>query len=204
MQKVQKWSNYIERLVIFCCVGIWLIGCSVAMGMMEKEKHIQQEIADKVIRFHVIANSDSQEDQQQKLEVRDAVVAALEPVLEGAESKEESRRVILEHMGMIENTAAAVAQDAPVQISLMTGYFPEITYGEMTFPEGEYEALRIEIGEAKGHNWWCVLYPGLCFDEVSRPVVTEQGKEQLNMVLEEEAYEWMLHPEKIRIRFRWF
>ena len=83
MQKVQKWSNYIEGLVIFCCVGIWLIGCSVAMGMMEKEKHIQQEIADKVIRFHVIANSDSQEDQQQKLEVRDAVVAALEPVLEG-------------------------------------------------------------------------------------------------------------------------
>ena len=76
-----------------------------------------------------------------------------------------------------------------MKAKLTKSYFPQKTYGDVTFPAGEYEALHIEIGRAKGHNWWCVLYPNLCFVDATNAVVPKKSKEKLKSVLDEEEYE---------------
>lgn len=169
-----------------------------------KEQEIQQEIASEILRFHVLANSDTPEDQAEKLRVRDAVIRELEPVLAQSTSREDTRERVKKEMQEIQKTAEEIVRPRAVRVSLAADQFPEKTYGTCTFPEGEYEALRIEIGEAAGHNWWCVLYPGLCFQEASRPVVTEDGEKMLEGLLDEAAYDFILHPVKTKIRFRWF
>lgn len=125
--------------------------------------NIQRGIADGVVRFHVLANSDTAADQNLKLDVRDAVLASFGEKLEGCSSKGESMVLLAAYKEEICQTAAAeIARqgyDYPVSVSLVREDFPEKTYGNLVFPAGVYDAVRIEIGEAKGHNWWCVLYP---------------------------------------------
>lgn len=95
-----------------------------------------------------------------------------------------------------------------VQAAVENTYFPDKTYGDCTFPAGEYEALNVRIGEAQGHNWWCVLYPSLCFIDDTYGIVTEEKKEDLKSVLTEEEFEEILkNPQekpKVKIGFRWF
>ena len=184
------------------CVG--LIGAALISLLFAREQRMQREIAQEILRFHVLANSDSREDQEEKLEVRDAVVRKLQPLLEKSSSREETEKIVMQQMDMITETASTVVNPRKVRVSLTRDWFPEKTYGDCTFPSGEYRALRIEIGEAKGQNWWCVLYPGLCFTDTVHGVVTEEGKEKLEGLLEEETYDFILHPHKIKIRFRWF
>lgn len=131
------------------------------------------------IRFHVIANSDSDEDQALKLKVRDRLVKTIDDGLvreavaksDGSEGESglsigESRDYILENLDKIEAEAYQVIEeegfDYPVTAEMCVCWIPEKTYGSVTFPAGNYEALRIMIGEAEGQNWWCVLYPPLC------------------------------------------
>ena len=115
-----------------------------------------------VLRLHVIAASDSDEDQSVKLAVRDAIL----PLFESAESYDEARAFLLSHGGEIRKTAEAVLRengfDYGVQLSLGTETFPDRVYGDLLFPAGEYDALCVRLGPAEGHNWWCVLFPPLC------------------------------------------
>lgn len=195
-----KKEGYI--LAVSLCVGF--LGVILISMLFEREQRLQREIAGEILRFHVLANSDSEEDQEEKLKVRDAVVRKLQPLLEQSSSREETEKILLQQMDMIEETAGTVVNPKKVKVSLTKDWFPEKTYGDCTFPSGEYRALRIEIGEARGHNWWCVLYPGLCFTDTVHGVVTEEGKEKLEGLLEEEAYDFILHPHKIKVIFRWF
>lgn len=195
-----KKEGYI--LAVSLCVGFF--GVILISMFFEREQRLQREIAGEILRFHVLANSDSKEDQEEKLKVRDAVVRKLQPLLEKSSSREETEKILLQQMDMIEETAGTVVNPKKVKVSLTKDWFPEKTYGDCTFPSGEYRALRIEIGEARGHNWWCVLYPGLCFTDTVHGVVTEEGKEKLEGLLEEEAYDFILHPHKIKVIFRWF
>lgn len=195
-----KKEGYI--LAVSLCVGF--LGVILISMFFEREQRLQREIAGEILRFHVLANSDSKEDQEEKLKVRDAVVRKLQPLLEKSSSREETEKILLQQMDMIEETAGTVVNPKKVKVSLTKDWFPEKTYGDCTFPSGEYRALRIEIGEARGHNWWCVLYPGLCFTDTVYGVVTEEGKEKLEGLLEEEAYDFILHPHKIKVIFRWF
>jgi len=195
-----KKEGYI--LAVSLCVGF--LGVILISMLFEREQRLQREIAGEILRFHVLANSDSEEDQEEKLKVRDAVVRKLQPLLEKSSSREETEKILLQQMDMIEETAGTVVNSKKVKVSLTKDWFPEKTYGDCTFPSGEYRALRIEIGEARGHNWWCVLYPGLCFIDTVHGVVTEEGKEKLEGLLEEETYDFILHPHKIKVIFRWF
>lgn len=195
-----KKEGYI--LAVSLCVGF--LGVILISMLFEREQRLQREIAGEILRFHVLANSDSEEDQEEKLKVRDAVVRKLQPLLEKSSSREETEKILLQQMDMIEETAGTVVNPKKVKVSLTKDWFPEKTYGDCTFPSGEYRALRIEIGEARGHNWWCVLYPGLCFTDTVHGVVTEEGKEKLEGLLEEETYDFILHPHKIKVIFRWF
>ena len=124
-----------------------------------------------VLRLHVIAASDSEEDQSVKLAVRDAIL----PLFSEAESYADARAYLLAHGKEIQSTAEAVLNDRGfnygVQLSLGTETFPDRTYGDLLFPAGDYDALCVRLGPAAGHNWWCVLFPPLCIvSETGEPV----------------------------------
>lgn len=158
----------------------------------EKAAAQQQKIADELIRFHVRANSDSEADQQLKLKVRNTVVNYMEQILDGSQSVEESGERIEKNMeGILReamNTIHAQGYDYDVYGYMVKEYFPLRVYGDIALPPGEYTAFRIDIGEAEGKNWWCVLYPPLCFVDITHGVVPKESKEEFqNIIGEEEA-----------------
>lgn len=145
-----------------------------------------------ILRFHVRANSDSQEDQELKMAVKEDVVAMLKPMLRNCDSVKQSKDVIVSNMQNIYTTAVNTiveqGYDYDVKVYVTKEDFPVKTYGDLTFPAGEYQALRIDIGKAQGQNWWCVMYPPLCFIDESTAVVSEDGKELLKENLTDEEY----------------
>lgn len=163
---------------------------------------IQQQIATQVLRFHIRANSDTVADQQKKLRIKQSLLEWLTPILSENTSKSETIQCIRKNLPDIRKEATRMAAPEPVTVTLQKEWFPEKTYGTCTFPEGIYDALRVDIGQAKGHNWWCVLYPSLCFADAMEPSMTEEGEEKLQQVLDEDAYDLLLHPQKLKIRFR--
>lgn len=163
---------------------------------------LQQQIATQVLRFHIRANSDTVADQQKKLRIKQSILEWLTPILSENTSKSETIQCIRKNLPDIRKEATRMAAPEPVTVTLQKEWFPEKTYGTCTFPEGIYDALRVDIGQAKGHNWWCVLYPSLCFADALEPSMTEEGEEKLQQVLDEDAYDLLLHPQKLKIRFR--
>ena len=163
---------------------------------------LQQQIATQVLRFHIRANSDTVADQQKKLRMKQSLLEWLTPILSENTSKSETIQCIRKNLPDIRKEATRMAAPEPVTVTLQKEWFPEKTYGTCTFPEGIYDALRVDIGQAKGHNWWCVLYPSLCFADALEPSMTEEGEEKLQQVLDEDAYDLLLHPQKLKIRFR--
>ena len=163
---------------------------------------LQQQIATQVLRFHIRANSDTVADQQKKLRIKQSLLEWLTPILSESTSKSETIQCIRKNLPDIRKEATRMAAPEPVTVTLQKEWFPEKTYGTCTFPEGIYDALRVDIGQAKGHNWWCVLYPSLCFADALEPSMTEEGEEKLQQVLDEDAYDLLLHPQKLKIRFR--
>lgn len=163
---------------------------------------LQQQIATQVLRFHIRANSDTVADQQKKLRIKQSLLEWLTPILSKNTSKSETIQCIRKNLPDIRKEATRMAAPEPVTVTLQKEWFPEKTYGTCTFPEGIYDALRVDIGQAKGHNWWCVLYPSLCFADALEPSMTEEGEEKLQQVLDEDAYDLLLHPQKLKIRFR--
>lgn len=172
-----------------------------------KVEKTQEHMAEEVLRFHVLANSDSKEDQNLKMKVKDTVVSWMEEEMD-TESLAQTKAFIRSHLPQIEALAEETIQKEgysyPVRASLEWTVFPEKTYGDITFPAGTYEALRIQIGEAQGHNWWCVLYPSLCFIDSVHAVVPEKGKKQLEHVLTEEEYEMVTATSKFKIKWFFF
>ncbi len=138
------------------------------------------------IRFHVIADSDSPEDQAVKLKVRDAVLARLTPDLMEMTSMENTRAYIEDNKDRIRQVAKAALEEAGVKDEVRTSlglrWIPEKTYGSVTFPAGVYEAFTVEIGRARGQNWWCVLFPPLCLIDEGK----EGEKEEAIRDLEQE------------------
>lgn len=163
---------------------------------------LQQQIATQVLRFHIRANSDTVADQQKKLRIKQSLLEWLTPILSENTSKSETIQCIRKNLPDIRKEATRMAAPEPVTVTLQKEWFPEKTYGTCTFSEGIYDALRVDIGQAKGHNWWCVLYPSLCFADALEPSMTEEGEEKLQQVLDEDAYDLLLHPQKLKIRFR--
>lgn len=169
---------------------------------------LTEGIAGAVLRFHVRANSDSEEDQALKLLVRDGILREMEPLLKEATSKTAAEQIIGDHLQDIEQTAEAIIQEAgydyPVRAYLTEEEFPIKEYGDMRFPSGTYRALRVDIGEHEGANWWCVMYPGLCFVETAGGVVATEGKEELKQFLTPEEYAQILvsPPENAEIEYK--
>lgn len=177
-------------VAILSVVGIFFVG-TYLIEQSETYK-IQKEIAQEIIRFHVRANSDSESDQQLKLKVKDEIVKFLTIKLDDARSLDEARNILYDVRDEIAEIALEVIRDNGyeynVNVYFENAYFPMKMYGDMTFPPGEYEAFRVDIGDACGKNWWCVLYPPLCFVDSTYSVVPDETKNKFNEVLSDEAY----------------
>lgn len=191
------YRNVEKHAVKICFVLAVILASMITSGIYFRvdaaaQEKLQEHLAQEVLRFHVLANSDSDEDQELKLQVRDAVLEYMEENMPEEDSADAVKDWARTHIDEIEDVSRGViaedGADYPVSAAVTTCWFPDKSYGDVTFPAGNYEALRIEIGEAKGHNWWCVLYPGLCFMDTVNAVVPDEGKEQLKNVLTEEEY----------------
>lgn len=207
MEKERKWiCAAIAMTIAGIITGMVLYRQSVLVEA--KVDKTQERLAEEVLRFHVLANSDSDKDQQLKMKVKEEVIAYMKQELPDAKSVEETKAWTGSHEKELEQVADRVicqeGYDYPVKAKLTKSYFPQKTYGDVTFPAGEYEALRIEIGKAKGHNWWCVLYPNLCFVDATNAVVPKKSKEKLKSVLDEEEYEMVTATSRFKIKWFFF
>ncbi len=132
-----------------------------------------RDISDNVLRLHVLANSDSEQDQTLKLKVRDRVLAETNLILENCETRQDAENSIAENMDRLSQVAVNCVwengYDYPVTVRMENIYFPTRTYEGGSLPAGVYKALRVEIGKAEGKNWWCVLFPQLCFINAKVP-----------------------------------
>ncbi|MBS5793353.1 MAG: stage II sporulation protein R [Clostridiales bacterium] len=155
--------------------------------------NIQKGIADEVIRLHVLANSDEDYDQQLKIKVKDGIVKMLENELHNSMSKDETRIILLQNLDKIEDKAKEIIEENGynynVSAKITFDDFPTKQYGDVVLPAGEYEALKVEIGEAKGKNWWCVMFPPLCFVDASVKEVPKEDKDMLKSVLTDTEYD---------------
>lgn len=164
-----------------CCMAILLFllgsigGFAQGLAQTNSETALNSGLANEVlpqdiIRFHVIANSDSKEDQLLKYAVRDAILKMAAPRLARSASLEESRKILLALEDDMTSTAREVISDwgkeYPVSLDYGKYSFPTKSYGNIVLPAGEYEAVKIKIGRAEGANWWCILFPPLCFVNV--------------------------------------
>ncbi len=147
--KLKIWEKALAAAVLACVV--------LGLGAQGEAR----ELSSKLIRLHVVASSDSEADQSEKLRVRDAVLEYLAPRLEGAGDAGEAEKIISSELEGI-RAAAAEITDRSVTVSLARERFPTTEYDTFSLPAGVYNSLRVIIGEGKGHNWWCVVFPPVC------------------------------------------
>ena len=156
-----------------------------------QQNKIQQNLKNNLIRFHVRANSDSSFDQACKLKVRDAVISKVSQMMDKADTKEEAFDILKKQKDSIKNTAQEILKKEgviqKVKVHFVQEKFPEKTYGQYTFPEGIYDALRIDLGEAKGHNWWCVMFPDLCVTKDDKVRINNTARKKMEKLLGKKA-----------------
>lgn len=184
-----------KTIIALIAIAIGLVCTYYMSPEAQAQDGLQKDIASKIIRFHVRANSDSEEDQALKLLVKDEVVAYLSEEMKSADSKADSAAYIEAHLDEIisvaENVIAEQGYDYPVSAYMTNEFFPTKSYGDVTIPCGEYDAFRIDMGENAGQNWWCILYPPLCFVQGSYGIATDESKTLLKNVLDEDEFDYI-------------
>ena len=167
---------------------------------------VSEDLSESVFRLHVIANSDSKEDQDLKYKVRDSILEYINELAVDCSSKDEVIALATEKQEALPDIAKKVIEengyDYDVNISIGNFEFPTKTYGDISFPAGNYDALRVEIGEAGGQNWWCVMFPPLCFVDVTSGVVPDESKETIKENLNDEEYDLISDTESPTIKFK--
>lgn len=176
--KLKTWElAALCALCVSLCVGTW------AQGR-------QRDISSSLVRLHVIAASDETAEQELKLRVRDNVLEYLTPVLDKAESPEEAQRIINGELTSIKAAAEACAEGRGVSVTLGQEYYPTREYEGFTLPAGQYQSLRVILGEGKGHNWWCVVFPPLCVSAAEQNKALDAMSEpERGLITEADGYE---------------
>ena len=163
-----------KRVIALLCLAVTVV---IMAGWLSRPAGAKQEKTPELIRFHVRANSDSEEDQALKLKVRDGILTKFSPILGGTQSLEESRQLVKQNLTAMEKEAAKViaaeGKSYPVRAEYGFFEFPLKSYGDFVLQAGRYEAVQVLIGEAKGKNWWCVLFPPLCFVDINTSLAQE-------------------------------
>lgn len=182
-----------------------LTGFCIAISLMGTFRRTEEALSGAVVRLHVRANSDSAEDQSLKLKVRDRILKESGKLLAGVQNKSEAHIIIgrnLDHLRQCAQDEVLICgYDYPVEISFGKSDFPTKTYGDVCLPAGTYEALIVNIGNAKGHNWWCVMFPPLCFTEESGEELTADTEEIFKENMDKGTYD-MISEGKPKIKFK--
>ena len=207
---VNKIKIRLSILILSLITIISIMTISIS-GEVKKISAASEDYKDKLIRFHVIANSDSEEDQNLKLKVRDAIINYLQPKLLESESIEESELIIKKEYDELEKISKNIilenGYDYDVKVGIDYSKFTTKQYSNVVLPAGEHKALRIIIGEGKGKNWWCVMFPPLCFVDEQKGIIDKDTDDKLREVLTEEEYELISQKtskqvDRVQIKFK--
>lgn len=192
-KSASQWFAREYKHIILAIICGLMITRGITFAGQRYSEEITGEISSQVIRFHVVANSDTVEDQQMKEHIRDFVLAYMSPLLKNSESMDQTRQIINEETPQIEQLARDVIKkwnkDYDACVQLDRANFPTKQYGDIMLPSGEYEACRIIIGQGKGQNWWCVMFPPLCYVDITHGIVPSEHKAHLEQTLPKEEYE---------------
>ncbi len=204
MKKILKFINFgfFKRFFIV----LILFSLFVFISAISYVDAVSKDLSNSVFRLHVIANSDSTEDQNLKYKVRDKVLEYMNEISKNCSSKEDVILLATEHLSEFEEIAKQVivdnGYDYDVTVKIGNFDFPTKSYGDISFPAANYDALRIEIGSAQGQNWWCVMFPPLCFVDVTSGVVPDESKEIMKENLNDEEYSIISDNESSDIKFK--
>ncbi len=203
-----------KRFILVVCIMVITVFAfnEVVYGSIsgngKNDEKVLNSVSSKLIRFHVIANSDSVEDQNLKLKVKDEVIKFMAPMLKNSNSIEQSREILKKNDSKIKEISARIIKENgyeyKVNTSLSKENFPVKTYGNITLPEGKYEAYRILIGDAKGKNWWCVMFPPLCFVDVTKgEVADKETSAEMKKVLNDDEFNYVDNENnKVEFKFK--
>ena len=167
---------------------------------------VSKDISNSVFRLHVLANSDSEEDQNLKYKVRDNLIDYMDSLCSNTTSKEEAMEIAKSHLddfiSIAQNTVYKNGYSYTVTAEIGNFSFPKKEYGDISLPEGMYDALRVKIGDGKGQNWWCVMFPPLCFVNVSSGIIPDESKELMKEELTDDEYSIITNKESSDIKFK--
>lgn len=190
---MKKFLNKIKNskigitIILSLLLFLYTIVCSISYV-----EAVSNDISSSVFRLHVIANSNSDEDQALKYKVRDNLLDYMNNICKDCSSKEEAINIVTEHQEEFKQVALETIKNEgysyDVKIEIGNFEFPTKQYGDISLPAGFYDALKVELGKAEGKNWWCVMFPSLCFVDISSGIVPEESKEELQNVLSDEEY----------------
>ena len=185
---------------------IFLLILYTSICALNYAQAISSNISSNVFRLHVIANSNSDEDQNLKYLVRDSLLEYMNKISDNISSKEEAISLVYNNIDNFKEIALNIIRengfDYDVNINIGNFYFPTKYYGDISFPAGMYDALKVEIGNADGRNWWCVMFPSLCFIDVTSGVVEEDSKQLLEDNLSDESYSIVSDTESNEFKFK--
>ena len=204
MKKIlNSFKNSKVKMVIILSFLLFLYTTICAFSYAQ---NISTDISNSVFRLHVIANSDSEEDQNLKYKVRDTLLKHMKELCCDCKNKDEAIKIVKEHLEEFKQIALQTIKDNGysynININIGNFEFPTKEYGDISLPAGFYDALKVEIGEAKGQNWWCVMFPPLCFIDVTSGMVPEESKKQLENDLSEEEFALVSEDSDIKIQFK--
>lgn len=201
MKKFFTNANLKRFLVLIVLFSIYVFICAFSYA-----NAVSTNIADSVFRLHVIANSDTEEDQNLKYLVRDALIEYMNSISNKCISRKEAISIAESHKDDFYKIAHQIISDNgynyDVNINIGNFAFPTKNYGDISLPAGYYDALRVEIGNANGQNWWCVMFPPLCFVDVSSGIVPEDSKETIKNNLPNEEYNLVTKTQNADVKFK--
>lgn len=190
-------------------IVLFLLTLFIFVSAISYVSAVSNNIANSVFRLHVIANSDSKEDQNLKYIVRDKLIEYMNNIAKDCSSKEEVISIAEDNISNFENIARKTIEENGynynVTVEIGNFDFPTKSYGDITLPAGSYDSLRVKIGKAEGQNWWCVMFPSLCFIDISSGIVDKSGKENLEENVEDESFKIISQSENnssIKFKFK--
>lgn len=195
----KKRKEHIKKSILFEFALLFGLIISVVISSTVSFQSTCNEVRSSVLRLHVIANSDSDEDQALKLKVRNAMLKTGSRLFSGDVNAENAEETAQSEISMLEETARRVLSENgcndSVKIEIGKSRFPTRTYGNVTLPAGKYEAVRVIIGKGEGHNWWCVMFPPMCLPAA-------EGETKLDDVLSADGVELVNSNPKFEVRFK--
>ena len=195
-----------SKKVKYSLILIILLGIYIFISAISYVSAVSEQLENSIFRLHVIANSDSEEDQNLKYIVRNKLIEYMNEISADAENKKEAMQIANEHSDnfykIAKQTINENGYNYDVEIEFGNFLFPTKTYGDISIPAGYYDALRVKIGSAEGQNWWCVMFPPLCFVNISSGIVTDESKEVLKEELSDEEFSIISDTKSTEIKFK--